>query len=584
VLQTFDRDVRVTVTVPEKLEVHGQVHEWERDRIAEWGRPLEATAGISTALAFASARPAARMDLTWGPIRSELIVESVVDLTLDEATATARHTLKLPPAADPRQLTLRAGPGSPPATPRIIGGARISNRDGAWLLDLPATGNKEQIVVFSYVIPLTKRETVAGRRTVDLGLLWPEGTTRCETRLHLWGRDAATSFRPTLVDGPWEELPTEAVPDHPSLPALVLRGSGVDLPLKLSLTEITGIGPGSLAQTDLIGERVLIFVSVAESGRQDYTARFRFHRERAAAIEFELPAPPAAIGLHVLLGRKLLDQVQVLDESGSIGNASSGRIIRVPLQRLPDTTVELTLEYQLPPDPGAGRAAAGWSWAFAPPQVRGPVWVEDARWYVELPDDGVFLNWSAKATLQQKWGRRKFLPALRPASTLADIEAWFHAGSTGDDATDDFLPESNSPEGVAVARAVDLSPLRLTHAPRSGWVLACSLVVLAAGLALNGLRRIVWLFWLALAALPVLLGVIALRWPQPVTAGLVAGAPGAIVLGLVLLAQWLLRRRYHRRVVFMPGFTRIPAAESSKSRSPSSQQRLQPSTVDAPQQ
>ena len=135
-----------------------------------------------------------------------------------------------------------------------------------------------------------------------------------------------------------------------------------------------------------------------------------------------------------------------------------------------------------------------------------------------------------------------------------------------------------------MARAFDLSPLRLTHAPRSGWVLACSLAVLAAGLALNGLRRIVWLFWLALAALPVLVGVVALLWPQPVTAGLVAGAPGAIVLGLVLLAQWLMRRRYRRRVVFMPGFTRIPAAESSKSRSPSSQQRLQPSTVDAPQQ
>src|SRR4029077_5503085 len=39
-LQTQDRDGRVQVTVPEGLRVHGQVHEWDRDRIGEWARPL----------------------------------------------------------------------------------------------------------------------------------------------------------------------------------------------------------------------------------------------------------------------------------------------------------------------------------------------------------------------------------------------------------------------------------------------------------------------------------------------------------------------------------------------------------------
>ncbi|MFL5338932.1 MAG: hypothetical protein ACJ8F7_02095, partial [Gemmataceae bacterium] len=265
VAQTFDRDGRVAATVPEKLEVRGQVFEWERERVNESGRPLETATGTPATAAVTVTHSPARVDLTWGAIRSALVVESVVDLTLDETTAVARHRLTLPPSAVARQLEVRPGIGPQPGAPHLIDGGRLTAREGRWLLDLPASPMKEQSVIFSYVTPLPPKESAAGRRRVGVGLYWPEGATRCETRLRLWVRPAATTFRPGLSEGPWEELPTEAVADRASLPALVLRGGGIDLPLELALTEVTGLTPAGL-----VAERVLIAATTAEAGRQDY--------------------------------------------------------------------------------------------------------------------------------------------------------------------------------------------------------------------------------------------------------------------------------------------------------------------------
>src|SRR5206468_4174877 len=63
-VQTFDRDGRVTVTVPDGWEARGGVAEWERDRPGEWGRPLE-PGTVPRTIATAVARTPARVDLTW---------------------------------------------------------------------------------------------------------------------------------------------------------------------------------------------------------------------------------------------------------------------------------------------------------------------------------------------------------------------------------------------------------------------------------------------------------------------------------------------------------------------------------------
>ncbi|MFL5340201.1 MAG: hypothetical protein ACJ8F7_08610, partial [Gemmataceae bacterium] len=309
---------------------------------------------------------------------------------------------------------------------------------------------------------------------------------------------------------------------------------------------------------------------------------FLFGRWAAGTLEFELPAPPAAIGLRLRLGKKLLDQVQVFDESGATASANTGRVVRVSLQGIADSVFELTLEYHLPTARQAGQAGSGWTWTFSPPRLRGPVLVRDVRWYVELPGDGVILSWDAEPAVHQKWGRRRLLPALRPAWTGANLESWFHGGMKTEDAADDFLPETTGPEGVAVARADSLTPLRLSHIPRTGWILACSLAVLAIGIAVAALRRVPLLFWLVVAALPLALGAGAVMWPQPVALALAAAPPGLIVLGVMLLVQWLLRSRYRRRVVFMPGFTRVPDVGSARSHVGSSLRRREPSTVDSP--
>jgi len=127
----------------------------------------------------------------------------------------------------------------------------------------------------------------------------------------------------------------------------------------------------------------------------------------------------------------------------------------------------------------------------------------------------------------------------------------------------------------------DLEPLRITHTPQQPWLLACSLSVLAVGLGLYflPLRRV--LFWAVGLSLCLSAAVVGMFWPGILSYVLFGCEPGLIVLVLVILLQWLLYRRYRRQVVFMPGFTRLKAGSSLIRKSGSSQQRAEPSTVDA---
>ena len=124
---------------------------------------------------------------------ADLAVESIIDLTLDEATAVVRHQLTLPRSSVPRQLELRRA-GQVPGAPYLPEGGRISRHDGRWLLELSASPMKEQSVILSYVTPLVPRESTAGRR-VGLGLLWPEGATRCRRAC------GSGAVRPQLASG-----------------------------------------------------------------------------------------------------------------------------------------------------------------------------------------------------------------------------------------------------------------------------------------------------------------------------------------------------------------------------------------------
>jgi hypothetical protein len=123
--------------------------------------------------------------------------------------------------------------------------------------------------------------------------------------------------------------------------------------------------------------------------------------------------------------------------------------------------------------------------------------------------------------------------------------------------------------------------VRLWHLSRRLWLLLCSGTLLAGGLALFALRRWRKLFLLAMLILMSAVLTVGLLWPGWVPPFILGCQPGLLVLVVLLGVQWMLQESYRRRLVFMPGFTRLKA-NSSLLRSAASGQRREPSTVDAP--
>src|SRR5205823_13114 len=124
------------------------------------------------------------------------------------------------------------------------------------------------------------------------------------------------------------------------------------------------------------------------------------------------------------------------------------------------------------------------------------------------------------------------------------------------------------------------------------WFLLCSpgLLLIGLGLALVSRPRTeeplrqAWAFLVTLAVLTFGGAVLWLLYPTLLNAILYGGQIGAAVLLLYLLAQWILRERYRRQVVFLSSFSRARKGSSivRPSGSSAGRKRVEPSTVDAP--
>jgi hypothetical protein len=251
----------------------------------------------------------------------------------------------------------------------------------------------------------------------------------------------------------------------------------------------------------------------------------------------------------------------------------------------------LDVWYQLEPGQTAARTA---SWARAlgplqttlqPPRLCGQSGRAAVRWQVTLPPDWLPLHQEGVFPSQQSWAWRGWLLAPQPSSTSADLERWFQ-GTDGPRASG-FIPETLDGEQADAAYPsltswrTDQEALRITHAPQQPWLLACSLTLLAVGLGLYflPLRRV--LFWAVGLSVCFAAAVVGMFWPGVLSFVIYGCEPGLVVLLLVIVLQWLLHRRYQRQVVFLPGFTRLKAGSSLIRKGGSSQQRGEPSTVDA---
>ena len=126
-----------------------------------------------------------------------------------------------------------------------------------------------------------------------------------------------------------------------------------------------------------------------------------------------------------------------------------------------------------------------------------------------------------------------------------------------------------------------MSAVRVVHIPWQLWFLACSggLLVIGLGVSFAALPRV--LGWPLLGGL--LVGVLLARflWPSLFPMLVYGAQPGIVLLTLIFAAQWLLRERYRRQLVFMPGFTRLKPG-SSLIHPGSSNRKREISTVDEP--
>jgi hypothetical protein len=501
-----------------------------------------------------------RIEVAWRPYRPSLVVDGDVRITLLGRQASVSHRLWLAPGqAVPERLAL--------TVPREVIGLSVAGdkdgapaaegKEGAPAVPVAAPADRDHPVLLNYSFRLP--DSAGG--PVKVPLVWPRTATGGETRVCVFGEPGT---QPLYKDGPWQVRRTEEVKDEKSYPSLVLTSDQPGAPLALELGDAAGTFLASFRV-----DRALIQVTVGEGGQQTYRARFHLSQVAAPTIDVVLPQPLFRPNLdprdlNIKFGGKLAVWRPV-DDAGKEAAVSAAARVQVPAEFAGKSGV-LEVNYTLLP----GRSVL--QTLLQAPQLRGDPGAAQVRWQVALPASWVPLSQDALGP-EYGWGRRGWLFALRPSVTTADFEAWF-AGADPTPADAAKWPEPS----VAVWRSSP-EPLRLSHVPEQPWLLVCSLTLLIVGLSLAFVSLPRAVFWGTLAALGVGALLAGLFWPGVLGAVLYGCQPGLLVLVPVLAVQWLMQRRYRRRVVFLPGFTRLKG--STLIRGGAARPRGEPSTVDA---
>src|SRR5262249_11205953 len=278
-------------------------------------------------------------------------------------------------------------------------------------------------------------------------LLWPEGITHCRTKVRIW---ADPGLQPLLEGGAWEELALEVSPERDTLPALVLRGTGLQVPLRLKE------GPVAPLPTVAI-DRLLVPATVGEGGHQAYRARFLIGKLTARMLEIELPAPLANLLLDLLLDGKRPAGMQTFNDEGN--EVPNGRILRIHVQpELYQKPVVLDIRYQMAPSQSEGQARV--QTTFYPPRLKGNVFQGRVRWYLGLPANWVPVH-ADHVAVEQRWGFRGWVPAPRSAVTAAELERWFTANPDSRGSAVEGGPELGTRSSEVVCWQANLAPLVL---------------------------------------------------------------------------------------------------------------------------
>jgi hypothetical protein len=567
-LQTLDRGGQITTILPpegwelasgeslaEDLRPGEREYTWRSDRAPFWA------------------------ELAWRPYRPEFAVDSAADLRLTGQQGRVRHQFRLYWSRDPAsQLRLDIPPALKNRVRLASKDARLQE-DGTVLLAKPLEKDRSLTLEYSFpLLPPAGLELGTGHseRAFEVPLVGVEGATRSESKIRIWSE---SGIQPALINGPWEERPTEVVAGQESVPILVLRNPSPNASLRLQLTEV-----GGFRSPDILIDRALIQVQITPESFQNYRARFLVTRINTRHLDIDLPDLVVGTIPQVFLGGKQLPL-----------QSAEGKGIRLSVE--PDLfpkPVVWEVRYKVVPSGRNGNGVL--QTTLYPPILQQAVFLGPVRWELAYPPGWLSFYQGGGLVSEQRWAWQGSLFTPQPAMSKAELDRWLTATAAAPVAPAESATPSENVEPSLVCQQVSPQPLLLLHVSRQMWLLACSLVFLVLGLALIVAPFPRVLLWVLATVLCLGGAAAGIYWPGLLMAVIYGCEPGVVVFAFILAIQWMLQQRYRRRVVFLPGFTRTKQG-SSQVRPPTpslrrgqgeggtgagDRSRLEPSTVDAP--
>lgn len=545
----LDRGGRVQVTLPPGWELLPRVLP-----------PLATPARGTEPLGWPTERMPAQVELAWQARRADAPSRITAEVVIAGRRVRVRQQFQF--ARAPRQLRLRVPPGISGPIRLANGGELVPDSapmpDGnGWVGVLGPV--RDEVVTLTYSFPLPELPA-SGEEGAQAVIPLLQSEAGGDARVFVW---ADPEWRPSLAGTGWEELPLELGPDPERLPDLVLRGHP-ETRLALRLRRAAA-APRLTAVVD----RALVRVTLTDAGPHVYHVRYLLSRLNARHLDIELPSSLARAALGIRLDGKEVRR-SLVDETGR--EVEVGRLVRLEVEpELVRKPVLLEITFALGGSRGEGNSM--WQSRLRPPVLVGAALLGPTRWGIELSPGWLTFH-ATGASVEQRWGVHGWLPAPRPAATSDELESWL-AG------TDPSTLAEDSEPGL-VCRQSALGPITLVHVPRQAWLLACSLTFLAIGLGLSFVPLPRGLFWTIVAGLGVLIAAVSVLWPNTLALLVYGCQPAALVLLVVVCAQWTLQQRYRRRLVFLPSFTRAqPGSSLIRSTSSSLKAPLrEPSTID----
>ncbi len=498
------------------------------------------------------------LELTWRPYQPQFLVQNVADVAMRGKEAHVRQQLALSssPSAG-KELLPRTGTVSLPVprnarNVKVSGGERIAHADPD-LLKVKLAVNEPLVVEFYQPLP------EGPDNPWKVPLIVPEGATSLEAKVRIW---ADPGIQPEAIDvgDRWQDRGVEYVPGK-DLPVLVLHGSGKTLDLTLRLPAAR---PSQLPA--LVCDKGLIQVRVGEEGEHVYRAHYLIQKLYVNPLDVLFPAPADACIIKITLNGVDVPWSRDKDDRNLAHIKLDPKSVRSLAQsRGAGDGLLLLIEYKL--SANFAERDSSWQTQLCGPIFQGDVILGSVRWLVSLPPSWVSVPTANNVLPDFRWSLQSWLLAPEAVVSAGELTAW--------------QVKQDEPLSLVLSRGRSQDSITVIHFPRQTWLLICSGLLLAVGLALHMLPLARSIFWFLVVSLGLGLIVGGFLWPAWVPALLFGAQPGALVLGLILGIHWVLNERYRRQVIFMPGFTRLKPGSSLLQNPPAPRPR-EASTVDAP--